>query len=737
MILMLRPILLLILVFHSLQLFGQYVPDSNFREAITLQCPTCLDGSGHLTAAAQTLTILIANDDSIADITGIEGFTGLEQFYCTGNQITVVPPLPDSLKGFYCSDNNITALPVQLPPKLIELKCEDNQLTTLPALPNTLAQLFCSENNIVFLPLLSPSLDNLTCNNNGIISLPSLPASLSSLHCNINELTKLPALPPSLTKLFCSNNSITSLPELPPTLSTLDVSGNPISCLPTLPDQIQTLKYNFTYINCLPNIPDIFEDSLPLPLCLGSDTDYCASYPKIIGTAFVDYNGNGIQDVTDIPVSEMKIIADNENWIGYTDENGNFEMSAGFGNSINISPILPPGNYVLNQASYSFTFDDSSGQVSANADFALFPAGNNYDLDIALTAGMAVPSNAIVYSVTYQNNSAFMIDGTIQLVFDQNLSFVNADITPSSQIGYTLTWDFSSLAPFTSRFINVFFTVSGNVVPADTLTCLVNGTLLGQTDLVPDNNSEVNNNPVMPILQSNYMTVSQDTITPYEVAADEYLEYVISFQNVGLTTAKNVEIFDTLSNSLDPGSFEMEGSSYDYDLEINNADFDPSHPTVLHWVFNNIQLPSANGDAVKSRALLCYRIKVNHNVSQKTMIKNKAYILFDYSSIPIPSNLVTTVVEYPVGISWIPNNPAIQISPNPFNDFININSAEPSTGSFIITLYDLTGKIIEQHSTDKSTSQNLSLNFTDLSSGAYLLIVKSSEKTNSFKIFKQ
>ena len=408
----------------------------------------------------------------------------------------------------------------------------------LPSLPNTLTLLFCSGNNIVFLPTLPASLDNLTCNNDGIISLPALPSSLSSLHCNINHLTKLPELPASLLKLFCSNNLITSLPELPSTLNTLDVSGNPISCLPLLPDLIQSLNYSFTYINCLPNVPVIFEDTLPLPLCLSTDTDYCAVYPKISGTAFVDYNGNGTQDVTDIPVAEMKIIADAENWTGYTDKNGDFEMSANFSNTVNISPVLPPGGYVVMPSSYSFTFNDSSDQSSENADFALFPSGNNYDLCITLTAGIAVPSNAVVYSLTYQNNSAFMIDGSIQIVFDPNLGFVSADIPPSSQIGYTLTWDFSSLAPFSSRFINIFFTVSANVTPGDTLTSLANGTLLGQTDILPDNNTDVNKNLVMPALQANYMTVSEDTITPYEVTAGEDLDYVISFQNIGLLQPK-------------------------------------------------------------------------------------------------------------------------------------------------------------------------------------------------------
>lgn len=734
---MLRPILFLILSFCSLRVIGQYVPDPKFREAITLQCPTCLDGGGNLTGAAQSITVLVANNDTITDITGIEGFTALLLFYCKGNEITVVPQLPNSLLGFYCTDNLITTLPAQLPSQLIELKCEDNQLTALPSLPNSLELLFCSGNHIVFLPLLPDSLNSLTCNDNLIISLPSLPPSLSSLHCNINQLTKLPALPATLQKLTVSNNLISSLPELPSTLNTLDVSGNPMSCLPLLPQQLTSLNYSFTYVNCLPNVPDFFQDSVLLPLCLSSDTGFCAVYPKISGTAFVDYNGNSIQDVNDVPVSEMKIIADSENWIGYADKTGNFEMSADFSNTTNITPVLPPGNYTVNPSSHSFTFNDSSGQTSSNADFAIVPTGNNYDLSITLTGGMAVPTNAIVYSITYQNNSAFMIDGTIQLVFDPNLSFVNASVFPSSQVGFTLTWDFASLAPFTSRFINIYFTVSGNVVPGDTLTCSLNGTLLGQPDFVPENNIDVNKNPVMPALLSNYMTVSQDTITPYEVTADKYLEYVICLQNIGASIAKNVEVFDTLSNFLDAGSFEMEGSSFDYDLEITNADFNPNHPTVLHWVLNNIQLPSANTDAVKSRALLEYRIKASHSVTQNALIKNKAYILFDYSSIPIPSNSVSTLVQYPVGISAILNNEALQISPNPFSDIINIISAGSPSGHFTITLYDLRGKLLEQHSLYKNASQNFSLNLADLSPGAYLMTVESSEKTSAFKIFKQ
>ena len=116
-------------------------------------------------------------------------------------------PLPPQLMvtKLYCSDNQITALP-ELPDSLTLLNCRYNDLTTLPELPTSLPELWCDHNQLVALPELPPSLAKLYCSSNQLTTLPELPDSLTELDFNINQLAALPTLPTSLTTLWCREN---------------------------------------------------------------------------------------------------------------------------------------------------------------------------------------------------------------------------------------------------------------------------------------------------------------------------------------------------------------------------------------------------------------------------------------------------------------------------------------------------------------------------------------------------
>ena len=135
------------------------IPDANFATAIRTACPTCIDGSNNLTAAAATLTILNVYHKSIMDLTGIDGFTSLQTLDCTSNSLTFLPALPTGLISLNCYSNYLTSLPTTLPSSLRNLDCSINKLTSLPiALPSSLRNLDCSGNySLTSLPDSLPS----------------------------------------------------------------------------------------------------------------------------------------------------------------------------------------------------------------------------------------------------------------------------------------------------------------------------------------------------------------------------------------------------------------------------------------------------------------------------------------------------------------------------------------------------------------------------------------------------
>jgi Leucine-rich repeat (LRR) protein len=111
---------------------------------------------------------------------------------------------------------------------LEELYCSNNELTSLPTLPQNLQKLSCSNNQLISLPTLPQNLEILSCYSNKLTSLPTLPQNLQKLYCDSNKLTSLPTLPQNLKFLNCYNNQLTLLPTLPQNLEYLSCSGNPV-----------------------------------------------------------------------------------------------------------------------------------------------------------------------------------------------------------------------------------------------------------------------------------------------------------------------------------------------------------------------------------------------------------------------------------------------------------------------------------------------------------------------------
>ena len=95
------------------------------------------------------------------------------------------------------------------------IDCYNNQLTSLPPLPETLEKLDCSNNQLTSLPPLPETLQELICTNNQLTSLPPLPETLEILYCSGNFLKSLPPLPETLEILSYFNNYITLFPDLP------------------------------------------------------------------------------------------------------------------------------------------------------------------------------------------------------------------------------------------------------------------------------------------------------------------------------------------------------------------------------------------------------------------------------------------------------------------------------------------------------------------------------------------
>ena len=136
-----------------------------------------------------TVVIEIEEGDLVY-LPDLRRFSKLETLYCSNNQLSSLPPLPDSLRHLEFASNKLTSLP-PLPDGLESLDCYTNQLTSLPPLPDYLVYLDCQNNKLTYLPKLPDRLKYLYCENNKLTSLPPLPDSLEELICKGNHFNQI------------------------------------------------------------------------------------------------------------------------------------------------------------------------------------------------------------------------------------------------------------------------------------------------------------------------------------------------------------------------------------------------------------------------------------------------------------------------------------------------------------------------------------------------------------------
>ena len=209
---------------YSCQLTGTninltHIPDANFRAALvattTITSSSWRDFNGNANPSGvyilhtdiANITQVSVDNQSIADLTGIECFTALTYLNC--------------------SNNNLTSLDVSQNTALDDLLCFNNQLNSLDISgANALIQLVFANNNITSLDVSQKAaLTTLGCGNNQITSLNvSQNTALTYLNCRYNQLTSLNVSQnTALTYLSCYSNQLTSL-DVSQNIALIDLS---------------------------------------------------------------------------------------------------------------------------------------------------------------------------------------------------------------------------------------------------------------------------------------------------------------------------------------------------------------------------------------------------------------------------------------------------------------------------------------------------------------------------------
>lgn len=447
-----------------------------------------------------------------------------------------------------------------------------------------------------------------------------------------------------------------------------------------------------------------------------------ANCNKIVGEIKYDENNNGCdqndQTISGIAINfddgsyNTTIIPDSENYeVGVTGIN--FTVSLG-----NL-----PVYYSASPTTTTVTFTNSNTEV---ANFCLTANQAVEDLNITLIpVSEARPGFDADYQLVVQNiGTQTIANPSISLDFDNTMqTYVSASPNPSSTTVNQLNFDFTSIAPFESKIVDITMntfqppTVNGNDILNFTASVTPN-----TNDYTPADNTFVYDQTVVNSYDPNDKQVLQGEEI-YQEQTDEYLDYLIRFQNTGTASAINVRILDTLHPNLDYNTLKPINASHDYHIEIT----DGNH---VEFIFDNINLPDETSDEPGSHGFVAYKIKPKSSVGVGDFITGDAQIYFDFNA-PIITNMVSTEVVDNLGTTDYDFSESLKVYPNPTQAQVYLTATQ-NLEIEKVTVYNLQGKSLLNFNKDLEV-----LNVQDLSTGIYLIKIETNRGVINKQLIKK
>jgi uncharacterized repeat protein (TIGR01451 family) len=671
--------------------------------------------------------------------------------------VTVLPPIPNTLKLFNCYGCSLTALPNPLPDSLTWLICEYNSLTSIPALPAGLQYFSCNGNNITTLPALPASLITLQCNTTLLTSLPPLATTtplLQNLDCSFNNLTSLPVLPPSCTSLNCSNDSLTSLPPLrnmifltcdhnnltsiPPVSSSLysfKCNNNPhLSCLPWIYNinpsfALADFYISGTDIHCLPrNFTALNFDVNPGTMQVCGPGSGCDFYYTISGNVHMDtaatcqidslYPGAPVRNVKvqllrNGQVAQQVYTLASGNYSFVTDTLANYTVVIDTPTSP-LTVICPVSRSISAALSVldSVSINDNFGLTCSSVDYEVkYIQSDNFRPGRATTIYVQAGNASVLnYNVNCGGSSA----GTVKTIFSGPVHYVGpaaGSLTPTSISGDTLTYSVADLNTLQPNSLNFIVTTdsAAAIGSAICLTAIITPSVADANihDDTMTKCSEVGNS-----FDPNHKTVSPlDTFQ-----SGKWLTYTIHFQNTGNDTAYLVVLRDTLSPYVDASSFEYLASSHHAVIQLfGNA---------MAFTFPHINLVDSFDNPALSTGWIQYKVRAKANLPVGTQVKNTASIYFDNNPAIVTNTTVNVVdtVSHSLGIYDPARLSTISLHPNPNKGTFTLQTSGSINAEY--TISDMLGHIILQQTI---TTDDQQIDMHDAADGVYTLTVKGAQ----------
>lgn len=450
-------------------------------------------------------------------------------------------------------------------------------------------------------------------------------------------------------------------------------------------------NYYIVWTNTFSSLPFTWE----LNECVGTAT----------GVTYRDSNSNGARDPGEAHLPVMLLVQPGDHHVYSGNDPYSFCTDLG---AHTITVPLPPLYHIAVPASQSFTINAQGDQITG-MDFAFQPIPGIYDGAVNMWGWNPWIGNNTLLHINCSNIGTEPITPTIALTLDAALSFVSANVTPTSVNGQSITWSLPQLAPGANSNIQVtVFTAISTPPNAPISNSVVLST--AETDINPENNTDDKNGIATTSFDPNDKQVSATSISPDDVTDEKRLEYTIRFQNTGNAPAVNLVIKDSLDSDWDLNTFEMIGASHPFSLTVSNL--------VAIWTFANIMLPDSSTDELGSQGSIHYRMAPKNSLVLGDQLLNRADIYFDYNE-PVLTNTTVTTVELTTAIAEEQAGVGMLVAPSPSNGLVNMRWNEAFTGSAELNVLDALGRVVFTM-TIAGGSNSRSIDLSSLPAGSYI-----------------
>lgn len=220
--------------------------------------------------------------------------------------------------------------------------------------------------------------------------------------------------------------------------------------------------------------------------------------------------------------------------------------------------------------------------------------------------------------------------------------------------------------------------------------------------------------------QNDKQVLGDAVLSPEEIAAGATITYFIRFQNVGLDTALQVVVRDTLDPRLDPTSFDMVAASHEYEL-LREGTGD-----VVRWYFNDIALPDSASDEPGSLGFILFTIQPKQFLAPGQVISNQACITFNEGNDVFCTNEAFVWLDDGATAEEPVTRRDVRVVPNPNHGQFEVRHydmasqpATPADTEWWIT--DIHGKTVWDGDADNAAAAGNQVLLEKPSPGLYLL----------------